>query len=96
MNEYLIHAFNNNLIKKENRIKENFVTMVNAQANSILESVHRIIANLVRILYLQNKYQNKDEPWSGILAATDFAVNSTYQSKLQVTPCQLVFGRDMI
>ena len=96
MNEYLIHAFNNNLIKKENRIKDNFVTMVNVKANSILESVHQVIANLVRILYLQNKYQNKDEPWSGILAATAFAVNSTYQSKLQVTPRQLVFGRDMI
>ena len=34
--------------------------------------------------------------WSGILAAMDFTVCSTYHAKLQATPDQLVFGRDMI
>ena len=45
---------------------------------------------------LQNEYLDEDEPWSGILAATDFAVRSTYHTNLQVRPGQLIFGRDMI
>ena len=38
---------------------------------------------------------NKD-PWSGILAATMFAVPETYHTTLQVSPMQVVFGRDAI
>ena len=35
-------------------------------------------------------------PWSGILAATMFAVRATYHTTLQASPMQLVFGRDAI
>ena len=35
-------------------------------------------------------------PWSGILAATMFAVRATYHTTLQAFPMQLVFGRDAI
>ena len=37
-----------------------------------------------------------NDPWSGILAATVFAVRATYQTTLQASPMQLVFGRDAI
>ena len=37
-----------------------------------------------------------NDPWSGILAATMFAVRETYQKTLQASPMQLVFGRDVI
>ena len=60
--------------------------------NSILEIIHQVIANLVRTYGLQNNDLDKDDPWSGILAATDFAVQSTYHTRLQATPGHLVFG----
>ena len=34
-----------------------------------------------------------NNPWSGILDATMFAVRTTYHTKLQASPMQLVFGR---
>ena len=37
-----------------------------------------------------------NDPWSGILAATMFAVRTTYHTTLQASPMQLVFGRDAI
>ena len=64
--------------------------------NSILEIIHQVIENLVHTFNLQNNYIDEDDPWSGILAATDFAVRSTYHITLQFTPGQIVFGRDMI
>ena len=45
---------------------------------------------------LQNNYLDEDDPWSGILAATAFVVQSIYHTTLQATPGRLVFGRDMI
>jgi hypothetical protein len=33
-----------------------------------------------------------DDPWTGILAATIFAVWATYHTTLQASPMQLIFG----
>ena len=52
--------------------------------------------NLIRMFDLQNKYLDEDEPWSGILEDTNFAVQSTYHTTLQATPGQLIYGSDMI
>ena len=37
---------------------------------------------------------DETDPWSGILAATMFAMRATYHTTLQASPMQLVFGRD--
>ena len=58
--------------------------------------IQQVITNLVRTYKLQINYLDKDDPWSEILAATDFTLQSTYHTTLQDTPDQLVFGRDMI
>ncbi len=39
---------------------------------------------------------DQNDPWSGILAATMFAVRATFHTTLQASPTQLVFGRDVI
>jgi hypothetical protein len=39
---------------------------------------------------------DSNDPWTGILAATMFAVRATYHTTLQASPMQLVFGRDAI
>ena len=70
--------------------------MANPQVNSILEKNHQVITNLVRTYDLQNNYLDEYDPWSRILAATAFALQSTYPTTLQDMPCQLIFGHDTI
>ena len=50
--------------------------MENPQYNSILERINQGNAKLVREFESQNIYLDKDNPWSGILATTDFTVCS--------------------
>ena len=47
-NKFLGHAFKNDLIKIEYVIKAKCETTENLQANSILETIHQVIVNLVR------------------------------------------------
>ena len=56
--------------------------MENPQASSILERIYQFVANLVRTFDLQNNYLDEDDPWSGILSATDFVVRSMYHTTL--------------
>ena len=72
-------------------IKSKCVPTENPQANSKLEIIHQVIANLARTFDLKNDDPDEDDPWSGILAATDFAVQRTHHTKLQATPGQMVF-----
>ena len=82
----------NDIIKTEYGIKAKCATTSNTQENSILERIHQVIANLVRTSDLKNIYLDKDDPWSGILSATTFAVRNTYHTTLQDKTGQLVFG----
>ena len=41
-------------------------------------------------------YVDEDEPWLGILAASEFAIFSTTNRLKGYSPGQLVFGRDII
>jgi hypothetical protein len=76
------------------KIKIKPITTRNPQANAIIERVHQMIGNIIRTFDVQN--MDEKDPWSGILAATMFAVRATYHTMLQATPMQLVFGRDAI
>ena len=66
----------------------------NPQSNAIIERIHQTIGNIIRTFDVSNIVNNG--PWSGILDATMFAVRATYHTTLQVSPMQLVFGRDAI
>jgi transposase InsO family protein len=83
-------------VKNEYGIKAKPITVRNPQANAIIERIHQVIANMIRTYELEDVYMDKKDPWGGILAATAYAVRSTYHTTLQATPGQLVFGRDMI
>ena len=95
-NEFLGQAFINNSIKHLYGIKDKCTTTENPQANSIIKIIHQVIEKLVRTFDLKNNYLDKDNPQSGILSDTYFAVQRTYHTMLQSTPGQLVFGRDRI
>ena len=65
-------------------------TIQNPQANSILERVHQVIGNMLRASNLTESL------WIDLLPAVAFAIRGTFHTTLQATPCQLVFGRDLI
>ena len=64
-NEFLGHAFNNDLIKTEYGIKTMCTTTANTQENSILERIHQVITNLVRMFDLKIIIQTRMKPGQG-------------------------------
>ena len=82
------------MIKNDYGIKKRPITVRNPQANSIVERVHQTISNILRTFEIHNTTVDDEDPWSGILAATMFAIRSTVHTTTQSTPMQLVFGRD--
>ena len=65
-------------------------TIQNPQANSILERIHQVIGNMIRTSNLTESL------WVDLLPAVAFAIRGTFHTTLKATPCQLVFGRDLI
>lgn len=84
------------MCKKECIIKYKFITTPNPQANSIIERVHQVIANLCQTFELEENYMDTDDPWAGLLTAATFTICSTIHTTLKVTPGQLVFGCNLI
>ena len=93
--KFIGHDFQD-MIKNDYGLTKKPITVRNPQANSIAERMHKVVANIVCTFELQDNYLDEEDPWTGILAATAFAIHSTYHTTLQKTPGQLVFGRDMI
>ena len=56
--------------------------------------MHQTIGNIIQTFDVSNIVNN--DTWSGILAATMFAVRATYHTTLEESPIQLVFFRDAI
>jgi hypothetical protein len=84
---------------KPNQLK---VTTNIAQVNAIIERIHKVVNDMLRSFDLENKHENLEEQ-KIVHLITSFnqlhgnkAIISTYHTTLQATPCQLVFGRDMI
>ena len=78
-------------------IKRKIISMQNPQANAIVKHAHQMLGNLIQSFELQdNPYIDMDDPWSGILATSAFAMCSMYHTTLHTTPGQLIFGRNMI
>ena len=84
------------MIRKDYGIRKSPASTRNPQANSVIERIHQVIANIIRTYRIDDKYLDLDDPFSGILSATMFAVRATYHTTLRATPTQLVFGRDAI
>ena len=50
------------------------ITLVNPMTNAILEPIHQVLVNLVQTFNIQQTYVDKNDPWTGILAAAAFAI----------------------
>ena len=83
-----------NMCQNEYVLKMKHITTRNTQSNGIIKRIHQTIGNIIRTFDVSNIVNNG--PWSGILAATMFAVRATYHTTLQTSPMQIVFGRDAI
>ena len=75
-------------------LKRKPITTRNPQSNAIIEWIHQTIGNIINTFDVSNIFNN--DPWSGILSATMFAVRATYRTTLQESPMQLVFGWNSI
>ena len=75
-------------------IKKKPITTRNPQANAIVERIHQVLGNMLRIFNLEE--EEEEDPWKGILSAVAFAVRSTIHTTMKKTPGQMVFKRDMI
>ena len=75
-------------------LKRKTITTRNPQSNAIIKRINQTIGNIIRTFDVSNIVNN--DPWSGILAATMFSIRTTYQTTLQASLMQLVFGRDSI
>ena len=82
------------MMKEDYGLKMRPITTRNPQANAILERVHQTIGNIIRTFEVQKHELDSEDPWTGILSATRFAIRATVHTTLQSTPMQLVFGRD--
>ena len=51
---------------------------------------------MLRSFDLEKENLEEDNPFEYFLQSTAWAIRSIYHTTLQATPCQLVFGRDMI
>jgi hypothetical protein len=71
-------------------------TSHNPQANAIIEGVHKVVNNMLRSFELMKENLEEDNPFEYFLQSTAWAIRSTYHTTLQATPCQLLFGRDVI
>ena len=84
------------MVRQDYGVRKKMITVRNSQANAIVEQIYQAIVNMVCTFELETNYLDKVDPWKGVLAATAFAVRSTYHTTLKKMPGQLVFGCDMI
>ena len=56
------------------RITAKSSTLVNPTSNVILERINKVPGNLVRTFNIKDTYVDKDDQWSGFLAAEDFSI----------------------
>ena len=77
-------------------MKEKVSTEYNPQSNSIVERVHQVVGNMIWTFEVEEREMPEENPFEPILTAVAYAIRSTYHTKLQAMPGQLVFGRDML
>ena len=84
------------MVQHDYGIKPNPISVRNLQANTIVEHICQVIANIAQTFKLKKIYLNIENHWKKVLSAVTFAFRLTYHTTLKKTPGQLIFGWDMI
>ena len=79
------------MCKNDYGLKMKSITIRNPHSNEIIEQIHQNIGNIILTFDMSNILNNN--PWSGILAASMFAICATYYTTLQASLMQIVFSR---
>ena len=75
--EFIGHEFIKSLIELEYGITSRPSTLVNTMTNVVLERIHHVLGNIVRTFRISTQnYVDKDDPWTEVLAAVEFAIHS--------------------
>jgi hypothetical protein len=77
-------------------LKHKSTTEKNPQGNSILETIHQVVANMLRSFDLDNQELDEHDPFGEYLALVAWTILCTYHTMLEAMPGQLVYRRDMI
>jgi len=77
------------------QVKAKPTSVKNPQANLVLECINQVQPNMLRTFRLESNI-NENDPWTGILSAVGWAIQSTFHTTLRATPGQLVFACDMV
>ena len=75
--EFLGNEFGNILIEQYYVIKTKPDSSGNQQANAIIDRIHEVLGKLIPSFNPHDTYVYDSEPWMGILAAANFAVQDT-------------------
>jgi RNase H-like domain found in reverse transcriptase/Integrase zinc binding domain len=75
-------------------IKPEPITVKNPRANAIVERMHRVLGDMIRV-QLASKHA-KDDPVTDLTSAAAYAIRATVHGVTKYTPAQLVYSRDMI
>ena len=63
-------------------LKRKSITTRNPKSNAIIKQIHQTIGNIIRTFDVSNIVNS--DPWLGILAATMFAVHTTYHPTVDI------------
>ena len=90
--KYIDHEFRISLIKTEYGITVKPSTLIIPISNAVLERIQQVPENLLRTFYIFTQpYVDKNYPWTGVLAAGEFAICSTTQRPKGYISGQLIF-----
>jgi len=70
------------------------ITIKNPRANAIVERMHRVLGDMLRI-QLTQRHKN-DNPLRDMLSAAAYGIRATVHGVTRYSPSQLVYGKDMI
>eukprot|EP00957_Ditylum_brightwellii_P089933 6849178-Ditylum_brightwellii.AAC.1 len=56
------------MIASDYGLKKKSITVRNPQANSIIESLHQTIGNMIRLFEVHNTMIDKTDTWTGIIS----------------------------
>ena len=75
-------------------IKPEPITVKNPRANSIVERMHQVLGDMLRV-QLTSIHPN-DDPLKDMTSAAAFAIRATVHGTTKYSPSQLVYAKDMI
>eukprot|EP00957_Ditylum_brightwellii_P043765 3319100-Ditylum_brightwellii.AAC.1 len=71
------------MLASDYRVKKKPITSRNPQSNSIIESIHQTIGDMIRSFEVYETSINGKDPWTGILSAVIFATRATVHTTMQ-------------